>query len=64
MANDHGVAVGNFFFAGVASFSVLFVTQRYGLSTPVVDALAPVVALSALLMCFYAICFAAWAFVA
>jgi MFS family permease len=38
-------SVGNFFFAGVASFSVLFVTERYGLSTATVDALAPVIAL-------------------
>lgn len=37
-------SVGNFFYAGVASFSVLFVTERYGLSTALVDALAPVVA--------------------
>lgn len=36
--------VGNFFYAGVASFSVLFVTERYGLSNALVDALAPVVA--------------------
>jgi MFS family permease len=34
-------SVGNFFFAGVASFSVLFITSRYGLSTAMVDALAP-----------------------
>jgi MFS family permease len=37
-------SVGNFFFAGVASFAVLFITERYGLSTALVDALAPVVA--------------------
>ncbi len=37
-------SVGNFFFAGVASFSVLFITERYGLSTATVDALAPVLA--------------------
>jgi MFS family permease len=37
-------SVGNFFFAGVASFSVLFITERYGLTTATVDALAPVVA--------------------
>jgi MFS family permease len=38
-------SVSNFFFAGVASFSVLFITERYGLSTASVDALAPVIAL-------------------
>jgi MFS family permease len=38
-------SVGNFFFAGVASFSVLFITARYGLTTATVDALAPVLAL-------------------
>jgi MFS family permease len=37
-------SVGNFFFAGAASFSVLFVTERYGLSNALVDALAPIVA--------------------
>ncbi len=37
-------SVGNFFFAGVASFSVLFITVRYGLSAATVDALAPVLA--------------------
>ena len=30
---------------GVASFSVLFITERYGLSTAPVDALAPLVAI-------------------
>ncbi len=38
-------SAGNFFFAGVASFSVLFITERYGLSTATVDALAPLLAL-------------------
>jgi MFS family permease len=38
-------SVGNFFFAGVASFSVLFITERYGLTTATVDALAPALAL-------------------
>ena len=38
-------SVGNFFFAGVASFSVLFITERYGLSNAAVDALAPAVAI-------------------
>jgi MFS family permease len=37
-------SVGNFFFAGVASFSVLFITERYRLTTALVDALAPLVA--------------------
>jgi MFS family permease len=37
-------SVGNFFFAGVASFSVLFITARYGLTNAAVDALAPVLA--------------------
>jgi predicted MFS family arabinose efflux permease len=36
-------SIGNFFFAGVASFAVLFVTERYGLSTATVDALAPII---------------------
>jgi MFS family permease len=34
-------SLGNFFFAGVASFSVLFITERYGMSNALVDALAP-----------------------
>jgi MFS family permease len=38
-------SVGNFFFAGVASFAVLFITERYGLTTATVDALAPALAL-------------------
>jgi MFS family permease len=38
-------SIGNFFFAGVASFSVLFFTTRYGMSNATVDALAPLVAL-------------------
>jgi len=37
-------SLGNFFFAGVASFAVLFITERYGLSNAFVDALAPVMA--------------------
>ncbi len=37
-------SVGNFFYAGVASFSVLFITERYGLTMATVDALAPVLA--------------------
>jgi MFS family permease len=38
-------SVGNFFYAGVASFAVLYITEQYGLSNSLVDALAPVVAL-------------------
>jgi MFS family permease len=37
-------SVGNFFFAGAASFTVLFISSRYGLSNATVDALAPVMA--------------------
>jgi MFS family permease len=37
-------SVSNFFFAGAASFAVLFITERYGLSTAFVDALAPAIA--------------------
>jgi MFS family permease len=36
-------AVGNFFYAGVTSFSVIFVTERYRLSAASVDAIAPIV---------------------
>jgi predicted MFS family arabinose efflux permease len=36
-------SVGNFFYAGAATFSVLFVTERYGLTTATVDSLAPVI---------------------
>jgi len=38
-------SIGNFFFAGVASFAVLFISERYGMSTALVDALAPLVAI-------------------
>jgi hypothetical protein len=37
-------SVATFFFAGVASFAVLFVTHRYGLPASLVDALVPVLA--------------------
>jgi MFS family permease len=37
-------SVGNFFYAGAASFSVLFITSRYGLTTATVDVLAPILA--------------------
>jgi MFS family permease len=37
-------SIGNFFFAGVASFAVLFISERYAMSTALVDALAPLVA--------------------
>jgi MFS family permease len=42
-------SVGNFFFAGAASFSVLFISSRYGLSNATVDALAPLVALGVII---------------
>lgn len=37
-------SVGNFFFAGAASFAVLFISERYGMSNSTVDALAPILA--------------------
>lgn len=37
-------AVGNFFYAGAASFAVLFISERYHLSNATVDALAPILA--------------------
>ena len=37
-------SIGNFFFAGAASFAVLFITERYDMSNATVDALAPVLA--------------------
>jgi predicted MFS family arabinose efflux permease len=37
-------SIGNFFFAGVTSFSVLYITARYGLSNATVDLLAPIIA--------------------
>lgn len=37
-------SVGNFFYAGAASFSVLFISERYRLSNATVDALAPILA--------------------
>ncbi len=37
-------SIGNFFYAGVASFAVLYVTSRYGFTTAFVDALAPAIA--------------------
>lgn len=37
-------SIGNFFFAGAASFAVLFVSERYRLSNATVDALAPLLA--------------------
>lgn len=39
-------SVGNFFFAGASSFSVLLVTERFGLSAVTVDALAPALGLA------------------
>jgi MFS family permease len=37
-------SVGNFFYAGAASFSVLYISDRYHLSNATVDALAPALA--------------------
>ena len=37
-------AVGNFFYAGAASFAVLFISERYRMSNATVDALAPIFA--------------------
>lgn len=37
-------SIGNFFFAGAASFAVLFITEHYGMSNATVDALAPLLA--------------------
>jgi MFS family permease len=42
-------AVGNFFYAGVASFAVLFISERYHMSNATVDALAPILAAGAIL---------------
>jgi MFS family permease len=42
-------SVGNFFFAGVSSFAVLYVTEQYGLSNALADLLAPVVALGVIM---------------
>jgi MFS family permease len=39
-----GEAVGNFFYAGVTSFAVLYATERFGVSTADVDSAAPFVA--------------------
>ncbi len=39
-----GDAIGNFFYAGAASFAVLFISARYHLSNAAVDALAPILA--------------------
>jgi MFS family permease len=36
-------SVSNFFFAGAATFTVLFVSERFGFSTGIVDLLAPLV---------------------
>ena len=37
-------SVGNFFYAGAASFAVLFISERYHLTNATVDALAPLLA--------------------
>ncbi len=42
-------SVGNFFYAGAASFAVLFVSERYHLSNATVDALAPILAAGVIL---------------
>ncbi len=41
-------AVGTFFFAGVSTFAVLYLTQQYGLSTGAVDLAMPVMAVGVL----------------
>jgi MFS family permease len=38
-------SIGNFFYAGAASFAVLFISERYHMSNATVDALAPLLAL-------------------
>lgn len=38
-------SIGNFFYAGAASFAVLFISERYHMSNATVDALAPALAL-------------------
>jgi MFS family permease len=42
-------SIGNFFFAGVASFAVLFISERYDMSTALIDALAPLVAVGVII---------------
>lgn len=37
-------SIGNFFYAGAASFAVLFISERYRMSNATVDALAPIMA--------------------
>jgi len=37
-------SVGNFFYAGAASFAVLFISERYRMGNATVDALAPILA--------------------
>lgn len=37
-------SIGNFFYAGAASFAVLFISERYHMSNATVDALAPALA--------------------
>lgn len=38
-------SIGNFFYAGAASFAVLFISERYDMSNGEVDAIAPVLAI-------------------
>ena len=42
-------SIGNFFFAGAASFAVLFISERYRMSNATVDALAPLLAAGVIL---------------
>jgi MFS family permease len=41
-------SVGNFFYAGAASFAVLFISERYHMTNATVDALAPILAVGAI----------------
>ena len=42
-------SIGNFFYAGAASFAVLFISERYHMSNATVDALAPILAAGAII---------------
>lgn len=41
-------SIGNFFYAGAASFAVLFISERYHMTNATVDALAPILAAGAI----------------
>jgi MFS family permease len=41
-------SIGNFFYAGAASFAVLFISERYRMTNATVDALAPILAVGAI----------------